>query len=105
MATYEYKCNWQSDLGPKDGFLKLNIGSRIEKSRIKQSFKVFVNNCTKENQEDGRDDWCHKHICSLQSVSSHRVNVEKFMNVQQSCKNKNEQNGPVDRIFVSFSMK
>ena len=56
LATYKYKCNCQGDLGPKDGFLKLNICSRIEKSRIKQPFKVFVNDCTKEYQKDGRDD-------------------------------------------------
>ena len=105
LTTNEYQCNCHGDLGPEYGFLELSIGSRVEKSRSKQSFQLFVNDCTKDNQKDGRNDWIHKHIYSLQYVSSLWVNFKKFFDVQQSCKNNNEQNGPVERIFVSIPVK
>ena len=38
LITNEYQIDWQGDLGSKDSFLELSIGSRIEKSRSKQSF-------------------------------------------------------------------
>ena len=33
LTTDEYQCNRHGDLGPKDGFLELSIGSRVEEAR------------------------------------------------------------------------
>ena len=38
LTKNEYQIDWQGDLGSKDSFLELSSGSRIEKSRSKQSF-------------------------------------------------------------------
>ena len=33
LTADEYQCNRHGDLGPKDGFLELSIGSRVEEAR------------------------------------------------------------------------
>ena len=38
LTNDKYDCDWNGDFGPKDSFLELSIGSRIEESGSEQSF-------------------------------------------------------------------